>query len=253
MWKWNAQDKCRERTIMHEREAESAAWGRQMGNAISRISRVPYRSIAECQLTNTTTGTYPLLNKSRTPFDRASVSSAAGRWIIKAARHIWSSFSRSPFDRPIVPHFNFFRKIEKGIHPRFLDIFFCARARGYGCARYRVAMCLCLCTRAGRKLKIDFERNSERYVEHVSNDTEISRLWNSFSAVPTSPDDSSECHSFDVGHGGRVYLDAEEKWNKRLSWIDILHRINIWIEQDSFFFSNWEFSTRCIRYIRRIM
>jgi len=43
------------------------------------------------------------------------------------------------------------------------------------------------------------------------NDTEISRLRNSFSVVP-STDDSSECHSLDVGHDGRdVYLDAEEK------------------------------------------
>lgn len=84
-------------------------------------------------------------------------------------------------------------------------------------ARARIWMRRCACARAtaGRKLEIDFERNSERYVEHVSNDTEISRLWNSFSAVP-SPEDSSECHSLDVGHGGRLYLDAEEKWKKRL-------------------------------------
>lgn len=41
---------------------------------------------------------------------------------------------------------------------------------------------------AGRKLEIDFGRNSERYVEHVSNDTEISRLRNSSSAV-RRPDD----------------------------------------------------------------
>lgn len=72
--------------------------------------------------------TYPLLNKSRTPLYRASVSSAAGRWIIKAARHIWSSFGRSPSDRPIVLHFNFFRKIGKGILPLVSSMFFFRRA-----------------------------------------------------------------------------------------------------------------------------
>lgn len=74
-----------------------------------------------------------------------------------------------------------------------------------------------LCYMAGRKLEIDFERNSERYVEHVSNDTEISRLRNSSSAI-CLPDDSSECHSRNVGHSKWVF-DEEEKQNE---WSELL-------------------------------
>lgn len=77
-------------------------------------------------------------------------------------------------------------------------LFFSARERA------DMAAPPCACATTGRKLEIDFERNSERYVEHVSRDTEISRLQNSFSAVPSS-NSSSKYHSADKGRVERGY------------------------------------------------
>jgi len=73
----------------------------------------------------------------------------------------------------------FFGKLEKEFCPRFLDVFFSARP----CARARARVYSVCALRAGRKLEIDFRRNSERYVEHVSSNIEISRLRNRFSAA----------------------------------------------------------------------
>ena len=58
----------------------------------------------------------------------------------------------------------------------------------------------------------------------------VSRLY-----LPTSPDDSSGCHSLDVGHDGPVYLDAGEK-NEMKDYCESNIRIPyISIEQDSFY------------------